>query len=264
MTYELLAMLLFLGCIVGVMAGLLGIGGGVIVVPSLVYLLPMAGIDGTVMMQITLATSLATIIMTAGSSAFNHLKLGNVDLALVRWLIPGVISGGFIGSYLAELVPSALLPKIFAALVMLLALQMLLSVRIEQARQRPGRAVSLAAGGLIGTLSTLAGIGGGSLIVPYLSRYGVEMRRAVGTASLCGCMIALSGMSGFILHGVGNAQLPQFSIGYVYLPALLAIVSTSILTTRLGACLACRMPTAGLKKLFALFLLCVSINMLLS
>jgi uncharacterized membrane protein YfcA len=257
-------MLLLLGSIVGVMAGLLGIGGGLIVVPALLYLLPLAGLDGSLAMQMALATSLASIILTSGSSALNHLKLGNVDLSIVRWLIPGVVFGGFIGSYIAELIPSDYLPKVFGAIVMLLAIQMLLSVRMQRTRQQPGKSATLGAGCIIGTVSTLAGIGGGSLIVPYLSRYGVEMRRAIGTSSVCGSVIALSGMTGFILHGVGNAQLPQYSVGYVYLPALLAIAATSVLTTRVGASLASRMPTASLKKLFALFLLCVSIKMLLS
>ena len=115
----------------------------------------------------------------------------------------------------------------------------------------------------IGVISSLAGIGGGSLSVPFLNRHGVEMRKAVGSSSVCGCVIAISGMLGFILHGYSAENLPAYSVGYVYLPALAAIASTSMLTTRIGAKMATTLPTAALKKIFALFLMFVAGTMLL-
>ncbi|KOO04987.1 hypothetical protein AKJ17_02020 [Vibrio nereis] len=263
MNIEFLILLLMLGGFVGIMAGLLGIGGGLIVVPALILLLPMAGIDPQISMQIALATSLASIIVTSGSSAFNHFKLGNVDIFVVKWLMPGVVIGGFLGANVADWIPSHYLPKVFGVIVLLLAIQMLLSIKGKSERVMPGSGATMAIGTGIGMVSSLAGIGGGSLSVPFLNRHGIEMRRAVGSSSVCGCFIAMSGMLGFILNGYKVDALPDYSIGYVYLPALIAITSTSMLTTRFGAKLATTMPTARLKKIFAIFLMFVAGTMLL-
>ncbi|MFA0414212.1 sulfite exporter TauE/SafE family protein [Vibrio renipiscarius] len=255
--------MLLLGSFVGVMAGLLGIGGGLIVVPALLILLPQAGIDAAITMNIALATSLATIIVTSGSSALNHLKLGNVDMFVIKWLMPGVVIGGFIGANIAEWIPSHYLPKVFGIIVLCLALQMLLSMKSTTQRNMPSSQVTTFYGSLIGLVSSLAGIGGGSLSVPFLNRHGVEMRKAVGSSSVCGCVLAISGMIGFVLNGYSAENLPAYSIGYVYLPALAAIASTSMLTTRIGARLATSLPTAVLKKIFAVFLMFVAGTMLL-
>ena len=245
------------------MAGLLGIGGGLIVVPALLFLLPWAGIDPAISMQIALATSLSTIIATSGSSALNHFKLGNVDMYVVKWLMPGVVVGGFLGANVAEWIPATYLPKVFGVIVLLLAIQMLFSIRTKASKPMPGNVATVTYGTGIGVVSSLAGIGGGSLSVPFLNRHGVEMRKAVGSSSVCGCMIAISGMIGFILHGYKVESLPSYSLGYVYLPALIAIASTSMLTTRIGAKLATSLPTPTLKKIFALFLVFVAGTMLL-
>ncbi len=263
MTIELLLGLLVLGSIVGVMAGLLGIGGGLIVVPALLFLLPSAGINPDISMQIALATSLASIIVTSGSSALNHFKLGNVDMFVVKWLMPGVVVGGFLGANIAEWIPSQYLPKVFGIIVLCLAIQMLFSIRNQSNKTMPSGGNTIAIGAGIGMVSSLAGIGGGSLSVPFLNRHGIEMRKAVGSSSVCGCFIAVSGMLGFILHGASVEELPRYSVGYVYIPALIAIASTSMLTTKLGAKLATNLPTATLKKIFALFLMFVAGTMLL-
>lgn len=223
----------------------------------------MASVDPEISMQLALATSLASIIVTSGSSALNHFKLGNVDVFVVKWLMPGVVIGGFLGANVADWIPSQYLPKVFGVIVLLLAIQMLLSIKSKTERAMPGSGATMAIGTGIGMVSSLAGIGGGSLSVPFLSRHGIEMRRAVGSSSVCGCFIALSGMIGFILNGYQAEALPDYSIGYVYLPALVAITSTSMLTTRIGAKLATTMPTVRLKKIFALFLMFVAGTMLL-
>ncbi|WCP67621.1 sulfite exporter TauE/SafE family protein [Vibrio tubiashii] len=263
MSIELLVSFMLLGAVVGVMAGLLGIGGGLIVVPALLFLLPAAGIDASISMQIALATSLATIVATSGSSALNHFKLGNVDMFVVKWLMPGVVVGGFLGANVAEWIPAQYLPKVFGVIVLLLAIQMLFSIRGKSQKTMPGSATTMVYGTGIGVVSSLAGIGGGSLSVPFLNSHGIEMRKAVGSSSVCGCMIAISGMAGFILHGYKVDALPDYSIGYVYLPALVAIASTSMLTTRIGAKLATSLPTPTLKKIFAVFLMFVAGTMLL-
>ncbi|MBY6197157.1 sulfite exporter TauE/SafE family protein [Vibrio hangzhouensis] len=262
MNYELIVLLLALGAVVGTMSGLLGIGGGLIVVPALAFLLPKFDISGDLVMQIALATSLASIIITSGSSALNHLKLGNVDLFVIKWLMPGVVIGGFAGSNIAEWIPFQYLPRVFALIVLALAVQMFLSLKYQSTRQLPSPFKTTCYGAGIGMISSLAGIGGGSMSVPFLSKHGVEMRKAVGSSSVCGCVIAMSGMLGFIMHGASVEELPPYSIGYVYLPALIAIAATSMLTTRFGAKLATSMPTPKLKKIFAVFLLFVSFSMM--
>lgn len=258
----LLLMCLGLGAVVGLLAGLLGIGGGLLIVPALVWMLPQTGIESGVVMHIALATSLACIVLTSGSSARSHLRLGNVDVSLVRLLAPGMVLGGIAGSAVAEWVPADWLPRIFAGIVLLLALQMLLSLKVTGRHPIPGRVAIAGSGSVIGLVASLAGIGGGSLIVPYLSWYGVEMRRSIGTAAFCGSIIAIAGMAGFIVAGSGDDSLPPYSLGYVYLPALLGVVCTSVLTTRYGARMVSRLPTPTLKKIFAIFLLFVGGKML--
>ena len=261
MIIELVLSLLALGAIVGVLAGLLGIGGGLQVVPALVFLLPMAGIDPALAMHFALATSLSTIIFTSGSSAINHIKFGNFELLAVKWLIPGVVIGGFLGSYIADWIPGQYLSKVFAVIVLLLALQMYFSIRTVALSSMPNQYLTTASGVIIGSIASLAGIGGGALTVPFLNRYGIEMRKAIGTSSICGSVIAISGMIGFIWHGSHVENLPPYSIGYVYLPALLCISLTSIFTTKYGVRLVNFLPTPILKRIFAVFLMFVSITM---
>ncbi len=263
MTLLLFLILLSLGAFVGLMAGLLGIGGGLIVVPALLYLLPFAGIEPEISMHMALATSLASIIITSGSSAMHHLRLGNVDMFVLKWLMPGVVVGGFIGSSVAELIPTHYLPKVFGVIVLLLSVQMFRSIKARKTKPMPSSSVTMMCGAAIGVVSSLAGIGGGSLSVPFLNRHGVEMRKAVGSSSVCGCVIAASGMLGFILHGYQAESLPPYSVGYVYLPALFAIAMTSMLTTKFGARLASKLPTTVLKKVFSAFLIFVAATMLL-
>ncbi len=263
MNFELLALFLLLGSVVGVLAGLLGIGGGLVVVPALVFLLPKAGISSEILMHMALATSLATIIMTSFSSALSHLRLGNVDMFAVKWLMPGVLVGGYFGATVADWIPHQYLPKVFSVIVMMLAVQMFRSIRVASNHPMPNPIITVLCGGGIGIVSSLVGVGGGSLSVPFLNRHGVEMRKAVGSSAVCGFVIAISGMLGFVISGYQVVDLPQYSWGYVYLPALFAIAATSMLTTRVGAKLSTQLPTADLKRIFAVFLMFVAITMLL-
>lgn len=263
MGFGLVVLLVMLGAVVGLLAGLLGIGGGLLVVPALLFLLPKAGIAADIVMNLALATSLASIIITSASSALNHLKLGNIELLVIKWLLPGVLVGGFLGSVVAEWIPSQYLPKVFGGIVLFLSIQMALSIKARKNRSMPRPWVTTLCGGGIGIVSTLSGIGGGSLSVPFLNRHGVEMKKAVGSSAICGLVIAISGMSGFILHGYQLENLPPYSIGYVYLPALVSISLASMFTTRIGARLASRLRTITLKRFFAVFLMFVAMTMLL-
>ncbi|WP_283131366.1 sulfite exporter TauE/SafE family protein [Enterovibrio norvegicus] len=264
-TLWLFAVCLMLGCCVGLLAGLLGIGGGLLIVPALSVLLPWADISPSLIMPMALATSLASIVVTSSSSAFSHYRLGNVQPSVIKTLLPGILVGGLIGSGIADKMPTEYLPRIFGVIVLLLALQMVFSLRVRAEKPLPSVGKNVLSGGLIGVTSSLAGIGGGSLTVPYLNYHGVEMRKAIGTASLCGVFLALSGMTGFIFFGLSQPEsLPEYSVGYVYLPALIGIVSTSVFTTRYGAKLASRLPTPIIKRVFAVFLLLVGASMFLS
>ncbi|MDD1783881.1 sulfite exporter TauE/SafE family protein [Enterovibrio sp. ZSDZ35] len=261
-TLWLFAACLVLGSLVGLLAGLLGIGGGLLIVPALSVLLPWADIPPSLVMPMALATSLASIVVTSSSSAYTHFRLGNVQPAVIKTLLPGILMGGLIGSGVADYLPTEYLPKVFGSIVLFLALQMALSMRIKAAKPFPAPIVGVMSGGLIGMVSSLAGIGGGSLTVPYLNYHGVEMRKAIGSASLCGVFLAVAGMSGFIFFGLKQSvTLPSYSIGYVYIPALLGIVVTSVNTTRFGARLASKLPTHIIKRVFALFLLVVGASM---
>jgi uncharacterized membrane protein YfcA len=262
-TFELLMTLVGIGAVVGTLAGLLGIGGGLLIVPALLTLLPKFGIPTSIAMQVALATSLACIILTSGSAAFHHFRLGNIDMFVVKFLLPGVVIGGVAGSFVADIIPSEYLPNIFGTIVLGLSIKMFVSVRSTKVKDLPNRALTFVAGSAIGTVSSLAGIGGGSLLVPYMSRHGIEMRKAIGSSSFCGTLLAASGMLGFIYHGLTVNNLPEYSVGFVYLPALAAIACTSMLFTNVGAKLASRMPTPLLKKCFALLLLFVALRMLL-
>lgn len=264
-TLWLFGVCLLVGGVVGLLAGLLGIGGGLIVVPALSVLLPWAGVSDDLVMPMALATSLASIVITSASSAFTHYRLGNVQPSVILSLLPGILVGGMLGSAIADKMPTQYLPKVFGGIVLILALQMALSLRVRPARSLPSAIGSMTSGTMIGMIASLAGIGGGSLTVPYLNYHGVEMRKAIGCASLCGVFLALSGVAGFIFFGLNQLEtLPVYSVGYVYLPALMGIVITSVMTTRYGASLATRLPTPIIKRVFAVFLLLVGASMFFS
>lgn len=264
-TLWLFGACLVLGGGVGLLAGLLGIGGGLVVVPALSVLLPWAGISASLVMPMALATSLASIVLTSSSSAYSHYRLGNMQFSAINSLLPGLLVGGFLGSLIAHITPTAHLSRIFGTIVLLLALQMALSLRITSFKPSASPLFNVFSGAIIGMISSLAGIGGGSLTVPYLHYHGLEMRKAIGSSSLCGLFLAGSGMVGFVFFGLTqSATLPPYSIGYVYLPALFGIVITSVFTTRFGAKLASRLPTQIIKRIFAVFLLLVGIGMFFS
>ncbi|ATF09669.1 sulfite exporter TauE/SafE family protein [Candidatus Enterovibrio altilux] len=264
-TLWLVIVCLMLGSGIGLLAGLLGIGGGLLIVPVLYMLLPGVGLSPSLTMPMAIGTSLASIIVTSSSSAFLHYQLGNIQLSAIKTLLPGILVGGFMGSCIADQFLAEYLPRVFGVIVLLLALQMILPLRIRVVRSFPSVFKNIMNGGIIGVVSSLIGISGGALTVPYLNYYGVEMRKAIGTSSLCGVFLSVSGMTGFVIFGLSKAEiLPDYSVGYVYLPALFSIVSTSVLTTKYGARLALRLPTPIIKRVFAVFLFLMGVMMFLS
>ena len=257
---EVFLSCLVLGVLVGFLAGLFGIGGGLIIVPSLVYLLPIAGVLPEHLMSAALGTSFATIVITAFSSAQRHHKLGNVDWNVSKVFIPSIMISVFLAGLVISGLDAELMTKLFAVLVVYLAGRMLFSLKKTPKIKPLTTQTTVVAGGIIGALSSIAGIGGGAFIVPFLNGRGLEMKRAIGTSSFCGAFLGLSGMFSFIASG-WNVSMPAYSLGYVYLPALLGITATSYFTSKLGANAANVLPVATLKKAFAVMLVVIAVNM---
>ncbi len=262
---------LLVGAAAGLLGGLLGVGGGLIIVPALVWVYRELLFPEQSVMQFAIATSLATILFTGLSSVRAHQRRGAVRWDLVKWLAPALMVGAFAGSQIADALGSQRLMQLFGIFSALLALQMLfaknpdtsaVSQTLAQAERQPPVVVHGAAGLLIGFASALFGIGGGSLTVPYLNALGVRMQQAVASSSACGIPIAVAGAAGFILAGWGRADLPAGSLGYVHLPSFAAIAIASIPLAMVGAKLAHRLPAVQLRRIFALVLLLVAADFL--
>ncbi|AAP95166.1 hypothetical protein A6046_03485 [[Haemophilus] ducreyi] len=260
---EVFVSCLALGTLVGFFAGLFGIGGGLIIVPSLVYLLPTVGVMPENLMATALGTSFATIVITAFSSAQRHNKLGNVDVRISRYLIPALMVSVFLASLLISHLDPKLTTKIFAVMVIYLAARMVFSLHKTVKIKPLTTSTTLMAGVTIGAISSMAGIAGGAFIVPFLNNRGLNMRAAIGTSSFCGAFLGLAGALSYMLSGWNSANLPAYSLGYVYLPALFGITLTSYFTSKLGANAANVLPVPMLKKAFAVLLVCIAINMFL-
>lgn len=260
LTFSLIC--LAVGCLVGFLAGLFGIGGGMVVVPLLVYLLPMIGMPDQLLMSVALGTSFATIIITSGASAYNHHKRGNVVWSVLKTFLPSLMISVFLASTLISNLPKEISSKIFAVLVGYMAIKMALSIKPKGEVKPFTTTSSIIGGSIIGALSSMAGIGGGGFIVPFLNSRGIEMKKAIGTSAFCGTLLATSGMLSYMHSGWNHPDLPAGSIGYIYVPAVLAITCTSFFTAKAGVAMASRLPVATLKRYFALMLIVIALRML--
>jgi uncharacterized membrane protein YfcA len=251
------------GVVAGLLAGLFGVGGGMIMVPALALVLPAQGVAPAITMQVAIATSLAVISATSISSMHRHHQLQGVLWPVFRAMAPGLAVGAVAGAFAADQLPSRALAQIVGAGALLTAVQMWLDIRPKAHTPLPGRTGLSLAGGIIGALSSLIGIGGGSLTVPFLSWCSVQIRQAVGTAAACGVPIAWAGTIGFIVAGWGEAGRPPWSLGYVSLVAFAGIALASVPAARLGASLAHRLSPRMLKRSFAVLLTVIGLRMLL-
>jgi uncharacterized membrane protein YfcA len=259
---ALLAAYVGLGLVVGFVAGLLGVGGGLIIVPVLIFLLHAQGLAAGIEPQLALGTSLASILFTSLSSVRAHHRHGAVEWPLVQRIAPGIVLGTLAGALLAAQVSAFVLKLFFVAFLFYAAAQMWLEFRPAPHRGLPGPAGTTLAGGVIGAVSSWVGIGGGTLSVPFMLWHNVPLHRAIATSAAIGFPIAVAGAAGYVLGGWGAAGLPAGSAGFVYLPALAGIVVGSVLTAPLGARTAHRLPVRPLKRIFALLLVVLGLRML--
>ena len=248
-----------LGAIAGLLAGLLGIGGGAVIVPMLVFAFNWQSISPDVAMHMAIGTSLGS---TAFSSAMAHHKKGGVDWRVFRGIALGILAGTYCGSFVAAQIPGKWLQLFFAVFLYYVATNMLLNKKPNPSRTLPSFAGLTGAGLVIGGISSLVGIGGGTLSVPFLIWHNVDMRRAIGTSSSIGIPIAVAGCLGYITNGWNTPGLPEYALGYLYLPALAGIVLISMLTAPIGASIAHNLPIPRLKKFFACFLYVIATKLL--
>ena len=252
-----------LGAIAGVLAGLLGIGGGLVLVAALAWLLPLYGVDHDLAMHAALASSMASIVFTAASSAYAHHRRGSVLWPTVAWMAPGLVLGGWLGSLLAVALDGRVLKWVVIGYCLLAAARMAFgSARDGGGNVVPAGPGMSVAGAGIGALSAVVGIGGGSMTVPLLVWRGVAAVRAVGTSSACGVVIGLASAAGYALNAPVGA-LPEHAVGYVYLPAAIGVAVTSVLAAPLGSRLAHAIGSPALKRVFAVFLVVVAGSLLL-
>ncbi|WP_310618969.1 sulfite exporter TauE/SafE family protein [Flexibacterium corallicola] len=261
--FTLAAALLTTGVIAGLVAGLLGVGGGIVIVPVLYFMFDLIGVAPNVNMHCAVGTSLATILATGTSSSYSHVKRGGVDGPLLRqWGLPIVI-GVLSGSVLAGLVSGQVLIGVFGVIVLVVAVNMAFkNKRSSLADQLPGTPWRQIIGFFIGGFSVMMGIGGGTLGVPTLTLFNYPIRRAVGTSAVIGLIIAVPGTLAAIYFGWGEAGRPPYSLGYVNVIGFLLIIPASVLLAPVGAKLAHTIKPQLLDRLFALFLLITGLKML--
>jgi uncharacterized membrane protein YfcA len=262
MDISLILVLLVLGAATGFAAGLLGIGGGMLMVPFITMILTAKNFPPEHVVHMAIATSLATIMFTSISSVRAHHKRGAVLWRVVKLLAPGILIGSWIGPWIGAQMNSTALAAFFGIFVAFSATQMLLDKKPSGSRELPKSPGMFAAGGIIGTLAGLVGAGGGFVSVPFMTWCNVKIHNAVATSAALGFPIAVAGTLSNIFYGMNIEGLPPASLGYIYLPALLVISIASVTTAPLGARTAHNLPVKSLKKVFAYMLYALALYML--
>ena len=261
LTASFALLYLCLGLLSGLGGGLLGLGGGVVLVPALLWIFLSLEFPAAHLMHMAVTTSLATIAFTAASAAWSHHPQRRLEWPLVLRLAPGISIGSIAGAALGASVPSADLRRVFGVFELLVALQVATGIIPPALARPPGSAVLFPASGGIGFLSTMMGIGGGSLSVPFLLLCGVSLRSAIAVSSACGLPIALAGVTTLVWLSYDNADLPGDAVGYLYWPAALCIIAGSVVGAGIGARLLLRISLARVQKIFAAVLALVGLRM---
>lgn len=261
---DWILLFLLLGCFVGFMAGLLGIGGGGIMVPVLTSLFLLQGVPVENVVHLALGTSMASIIATSISSLRAHNSQGAVIWKVVKSMTPGIIMGTFIATLFVSHLSSFYLALFFSAFMAYIAIQLFLNKKPHPNKELAKNTELLISGGGIGAISAIVSIGGGSLTVPYLIRQNVDIKMAIGTSAAIGLPISIAGTLGYVINGWASYSVDSYTFGYVYLPAVLLISVTSFYMAPYGAKLAHKLNTSTLKKIFSVLLMILSIKMLIS
>ena len=249
---QLIVELAALGICTGFLAGLLGIGGGMVMVPFITFMLSHRGVDADLAVKMAIATSMATIIFTSVSSVRAHHKRGAVRWDLVKGLAPGIVLGSLISSLgVFALLKGSYLAIFFGVFVGFSATQMFLDKKPSPSRQVPATAGLMGAGGVIGFLSGLVGAGGGFISVPFMAWCNVAIHNAVATSAALGFPIAVANVAGYIVSGLSVQGLPDDAFGFIWVPALIIIAACSVFTAPLGAKVAHGLPMKKLKRIFA-------------
>lgn len=259
------AYLLFalLGAFSGLLAGLLGIGGGLIIVPVLLFLFPIIGLaDSGHLVHIAIGTSLAAIVFSSISSVLAHHRHGGVMWSLFAKIVGSVVIGAVLGSSIAHLLPGEILKKVFGVIEILIAIQMGIGRQPSAKRNLPGIVPLNFFGTGVGATASIMGMGGGALTTPFFLWCNVAARNAIATSAAIGLPTSAAGALGYVLTGWGQSGLPDWSFGYVYLPALIGIVIPSFIFAPIGAGLTQRLPAKTLKRIFSVVLAILGVNML--
>jgi uncharacterized membrane protein YfcA len=259
---ALIALYLLLGGTLGFLAGLLGIGGGMAMVPLLTIVFTNQGMAPEHVIHLALGTATATILFTGVASTREHHRHGAVVWRVVAGMAPGIVLGALAGSQLVGIMSTAFLAAFFGTFIAIAATQVLIDRKPKPTRQLPGAAGLFAVGSGIGLIASMVGAGGAFLSVPFMAACNVNLRKCVATSAALGLPVAVAATIGFIVAGMRQQGLPAYSLGFVYLPALLAIVASSVVAAPLGARAAHRWPVARLRKAFAIFLYALAAYML--
>jgi len=256
--WSLIPVFLAIGCVVGFIAGLLGIGGGMTMVPLLTLIFAHERFPEQHILHMAVATSLATIVFTSISSLREHAAHDAVVWPIVWRLAPGIIAGSLAGPQIVGGMSTSLLSGVFAAFSGLTATRLLLNLKPKAVRELPGTAGLFAVGSAIGVLSSMVGAGGAFLSVPFMTACNVRMHKAVATSAALGLPIAVAGTLGFVVAGWRQSGLPPYTVGFIYLPGLIGIVAASMLVAPAGARLAHRWPVSRLRRAFAILMYLIS------
>jgi uncharacterized protein len=261
MDMTIISIYLGVGAIAGILAGLLGIGGGLVLVPMLLHTLSMQGLAGRHTMHVALGTSMASIVFTSFSSFMAHHRKGAVNWTVVKQISAGTIAGTVCGTWLASRLSTGLLEGGFTIFLYYAASRMIINKKPPATRILPGVEGMSAAGGIIGMVSSMLGIGGGVLATPFMIWCNVDAPKAIGTSAAIGFPLAVAGSIGYLVNGFNATPLPPYSMGFIYLPALAGIILASMATAPLGARLAHALPVPQLKILFAILLILLATKM---
>ncbi len=259
---EMIVVYLVLGVFAGTLAGMLGIGGGVLVVPGLAWIFMKYHLCGTHVMQMACATSLAIMVLTSGSSLYGHLKRKFEFWPIYKQFLPGIVVGVVVGAIFTTWLSSRTVAIIFGVFLIMVSIKVFFHKERHGEHHLPKLPGMMGVGGLIGAKSGLLGLGGGVITVPFLIYCGINMRKTVVVSVVVGMTVATIGASTYIFMGLLRSDLPAWSLGYVYMPAWFSVAASSFIFARLGAHFSHRMPVKVLKRIFAIVMLAIGVRML--